>query len=233
MKKLFLVFLSYLLFVNIYAIDKQTVRIVVADVSGAYSGFQFGTAGGPMGQSLGIVLGGIISSSYEYIMAFPNSGNNNTIFNPDKEIMLEKLNEFEKSGFYHNEGVTYVLNNLKVENVDETSNLDLTYKFSVKYTAMKFNIAEDEIYTQFPISKFSVPFSKNSDEYKASSSLILDYIDGIYNLSDSQNFIDYTNEYLFKLEKMKEIDEVELIRLKHSLNVAKSSYNLWSSNLKN
>jgi hypothetical protein len=245
MKKVLFVFLLLATgYKESYAVCKNCIKYAAADAGGAYEGFGIGTMGGPMGQSLGIVVGGLVSSSFSWWLdhgrANPGSGSNNSPemccggkAGTDKDKV--NLDSYELSGFNHNEGLVFIINGIKDLSLNKNYDAySVIYDKSIEFMSKEYNLSEAELNKQFTKeSLYNELIEKKLPEISKADLLFKDFLISLEKIENDEDILKIVESYSNDVRNHIDLKNDEKERLLHSIQVGKFSYLFWSKNITN
>jgi hypothetical protein len=239
MKNVFFILVLTFISFSSDAACKKCIKYAVSDASGAYTGFTLGSGGGPMGSAMGIVLGGLINSSYAYWLdnggprANPgeNSSNNSCCV---RELAIDRdkssLNSYELSGYNHNDGLFYVIDNLKNLTLSEQEGFDLIYNKSIDFVSNEYNQTVSNLKTYYPKDhSYDILIKNNNIE----DPIFNNFITTLNSIEGDNELISYFDNKFNEIQNNNDLDNLRKERLLHSIKVCKFSYIFWSKNITN
>lgn len=220
------------------------------DVGGAYT---FGTAGsalGPMGTSLGIVIGGFGTSAWAWYWDQPR-----VIVLPDEEFTRKYDGIYEQAGYLHNE-LLFEFVNENLRKFDDTAEfVDALYKPTVLKLSESYAMPIEEVEKIFDknklvrdLNKFEATFNDLDDETHINNLVsivqenykddkIPEYLRGLLIETNKEkdnkefNVERFFNQKISEMKNDKRFDQYEKEINLNSLNIFKYSLALWNKNM--
>ena len=212
---------------------------------------QLGTALGPTGTALGIVIGGVGTSAWNWYWDQPPAKKAKVSSKP----FTRKFNNFyEKAGYVHNKFIIDFINEKPRKFKDPKEFVDTLYEPLSQTLSKEYDVPIREVHEIFSreklikdVDNISVTFDESNKEViirtisdliskEYGNTKISDYISHILRETseeaDNESFdIErYINEKIERLKSDNSFDESEKEILFNSLNIYKYSYALWESN---
>ncbi len=218
-----------------------------ADVGGSYQGYKWGRIGGAHGMALGIVVDGCAASGWLYMERHNPGGLLRPVIPPANPQTISYMNEFERSGYLHNTFLVNFINNSGQGYRTPESYIDALYEPLCTFLSNEFHLSINEIkqqYTKAKLIQLITPMGINtsindhanmiaedygntrlSDEYKR----VLNTLLGLEN-KNIESGLAYINSEISLVSISNNFSEEEKLIMRHSLNILKYSFSLWTAN---
>jgi hypothetical protein len=213
------------------------------DFSGAALGFQWGTIGGPMGQSLGIVVGGCVSSGWLYMQNHDHGPQ----LKPASSPQTSFTNDYEKAGYLHNKFLINFINSSNQIYTTPESYINAVYEPLCQLISIEYNITISEIQqgiTKESLIQLITPMNENLSISEYGSLISTSYgnnnissvfegiMNGLMPISNTSatNCLLFINSQIEKINSNQNLTDQEKEIMKYSTNILKYSFSLWSNN---
>jgi hypothetical protein len=119
------------------------------DAGGAYGWGSAGSAAGPLGTAVGIVAGGLLTSSWAFY--WDSKSFQPVLTNPTFPACVSFSNNFEKVGFLHNKFIIQSSNKYKKPIMtNETEFVNLIYNDMIDFLSVEFKLDKSILNSTFP-----------------------------------------------------------------------------------